>query len=176
MALWRSKKLILAAFVPILGIWLYALGQSAGEVSSLMQLVPERTPAPVSETTALASDAAPVREFVESKGSPVGSNEPEAESRPDPGPEPEIDVESPDRMPAANEGAVGAVAEGDYLAEEFPYQRSFDPFVYEQVRQEHFDSRPEYRIPPGGRDEERSELQELEQHRINPQLEAAVAD
>jgi hypothetical protein len=175
MALWRSKKFLAAAFVPIVGIWLYALAQSAGEVSSLMQLVPDRASTAQDQTTAFVTEPPRAQDVAARSGSPVLQAEPEAVPA-GPAPAPVLSEAPPDRPSPPAVRPVDSAPAGDYLAEEYPYQRSFDPYLYERVRQEHFDQLPELRIPPGGRDEDRAEDNERGRPFANPELEAAEAD
>lgn len=139
----RSKGLFLLAFAPLLSLWVYALSQSFGEVSSLMDQVPEQQT--VRQTA--APSTAPVR--TESRVTLPASREAAEEEFVEPAPaalSPNPSFEEEASVVAANYGQV--YSDDDYSSEEFPYQRSFDPYVYEQVRQEHFENLPQWRMPP----------------------------
>jgi hypothetical protein len=143
----RFTGLLAAVLIPAAGFWVYSLNRSFGEMDSLMQWVPADTDNPGSDVddepvrmTTIAADRAGV--------SPAVADDADQD----------LDVASPPRAPATAPvvrdplPAAQIAATDDpsqFAGEEFPYQRTFDPYVYDQIVEEHYANQPEWRLPPG---------------------------
>jgi len=134
----RSIKLLSLAFVPLVGLWVYALSQSVGEVRSLMAALPDDASADGGPRTPRTAAHVPPRPA--ERPTPDSSVTERAEQTESAGDslryEPPELADAPFPVEIGRAGAAPLVPEDNYdfyLANEFPPLRSFDPYVYEQV-------------------------------------------